>query len=829
MIRPLFRDRIRTLLALTSIALGVAVVVAIDLAGRAAAGSFESSIETLSGKAALTITGIGGIDEKLLGELVQLPYPVRFYARIEDFATPEGRGAAVPFLGFDFVHQSSGPWAGETGRLTKAENPIFVGSSLGWRKGQSIKLLINDKMETCTVAGILPKNTGASGGENAIVADIGIAQFLTGKLGKLDSIAVATPPSKSVEQWAEILRRNLPASATVERAGARTEQNVKMLAAFRWNLRILSYIALIVGAFLIYNTVAVSVARRRPDIGIMRALGATRGAVLFSFLLESAVFGVLGSLLGLLLGRLLAIGAVKLIGNTVEMLYVSSQPAPVAFTTGSIVTAFIIGIGVSLLSALAPSLEASRVVPVEAMARGRRDYIVRIRWRRFLAGAIAAAAFGVWAATRPPVGNRPLFGYVAAGLFVAAAALVIPIVINGGSQLLSQVVLQKLGVEAFLALRSVRGALQRTSVLTAALATAIAMMASVGIMVGSFRETVAIWMDGELRADFYLRPAGNSAADRHPTIDPAVADRIEQIPGVAAVDRFRVYPISYRGLPASLGGGETKKVEVNAATYFLPGENRSRIFKELPRGDNVIVSEPFANKHHVNAGSVIWLPLGETMRRFRVLGVYYDYSTERGFIVMDRGTLLKYLPDTAASNLAVYLDPNANASQVRAAINKAIGQHRVLLFTNSTLRKGALQVFDRTFQITWALELVAIVVAVIGVAGALLALVIDRKREYALLRFLGADQTQVRRLILSEAGFLGIFGNIVGVALGVALSLVLIFVINKQSFGWTIRFHWPVLLLLGALTGVYLATLLAGLYPARAAVRMNPIEVIHEE
>jgi putative ABC transport system permease protein len=829
MVRPLFRDRLRTLLALVSIALGVAVVVAIDLAGRAAAGSFESSVETLSGKAALTITGIGGIDEKLLGELVQLPYPIRLNARIEDFAIPGGRGAALPFLGFDFVHQSGGPWAHKSGGLAKAHNPIFVGSALGWRKGQAIKLLINDKMETCTVAGILPKRAGPSAEDNAIVADIGIAQLLTGKLGKLDSIAVATPPSKSLEQWTEILGRNLPASATVERAGARTEQNVKMLAAFRWNLRILSYIALIVGAFLIYNTVAVSVARRRPEIGIMRALGVTRGAVLFSFLLESAIFGVIGSLLGLLVGRLLAVGAVKLIGNTVEMLYVSSQPAPIEFSAGSVVTALIIGIGVSILSALAPSVEASRVVPVEAMARGRRDYIVRIRWRRFLVAAIAAAVLGIWAATRPPAGNRPVFGYVAAGLFVAAAALVIPIVINGGSQLLSRVVLQKIGVEAFLALRSVRGALHRTSVLTGALATAIAMMASVGIMVGSFRETVAIWMDGELRADFYLRPAGNAAADRHPTIDAAVADRIERIPGVAAVDRFRVYPISYQGLPASLGGGETQKVQVNAATYFLPGENRARILKELPRGDNVIVSEPFANKHHVHAGSFIWLPLGESMRRFHVLGVYYDYSTERGFIVMDRGTLLKYLPDTAASNLAVYLARGANATQVRADIDKAIGPRRVMLFTNSTLRRGALQVFDRTFQITWALELVAIIVAVIGVAGAMLTLVIDRKREYALLRFLGADQMQVRRLILSEAGFLGVFANVVGVALGVALSLVLIFVINKQSFGWTIRFHWPVLLLLGALTGVYLATLLAGLYPARAAVRMNPIEVIHEE
>ena len=247
-----------------------------------------------------------------------------------------------------------------------------------------MRLLINDKLQTCTVAGILPPRNGGAGENNAIVADIGVAQLLTGKLGRLDSISVSTPESRSVDQWAEFLRRNLPASASVERTGARTDQNLKMLAAFRWNLRILSYIALVVGAFLIYNTVAVSVTRRRPDIGIVRALGATRGAVLSGFLLESVVFGVVGSIAGLLLGRLFAVGAVKLIGSTVEMLYVSSQPAPIQFTGGSIIVGMVIGIGVSIVSALAPAIEASRVSPVEAMARGRRDYIARIHWRRFL-------------------------------------------------------------------------------------------------------------------------------------------------------------------------------------------------------------------------------------------------------------------------------------------------------------------------------------------------------------------------------------------------------------------------------------------------------------
>ncbi len=177
----------------------------------------------------------------------------------------------------------------------------------------------------------------------------------------------------------------------------------------------------------------------------------------------------------------------------------------------------------------------------------------------------------------------------------------------------------------------------------------------------------------------------------------------------------------------------------------------------------------------------------------------------------------------------MYVKPGANKNQIRREIDDAVSGYRVMVFSNSDLRRGAIAVFDRTFAITYALEAVAVCVAIMGIAGALLAMVIDRRREFALLRFLGAEQPQIRRIILCEAGLLGLLANGIGIALGTALSLILIFVINKQSFGWTIQFHWPLAMLLAALTGVYVATVLAGLYPARTVTRMVPIEVIHEE
>jgi putative ABC transport system permease protein len=326
-----------------------------------------------------------------------------------------------------------------------------------------------------------------------------------------------------------------------------------------------------------------------------------------------------------------------------------------------------------------------------------------------------------------------------------------------------------------------------------------------------------------------MRPAGNIAADRHPTISVELTEKIAQLPGVAAIDRLREYEISYEGMPAGLGSIELNILREYHNADFLSGRRTSDVLAELRNSNAVLVSEPFANKHHLRASDSVTLSLGERRATFRVVDVYYDYSSERGSILMDRTVMLRYLPDPAASNLAIYVASNARMEDVRAEIAKAAAGHRVLMFTNRDLRGEALRIFDRTFAITYALEAIAILIAVMGVAGALLALVIDRRRELGLLRFLGAASGQIRKLIVIEAGLIGLLANLGGVALGFALSLILIYVINKQSFGWTIRFHWPVAVLLGALTIVYAATVLAGLYPAQVAVRLNPVEAIHEE
>jgi putative ABC transport system permease protein len=832
-LRPLFRQPGRALVILFAVALGDAAVVAIDLAGDAAAGSFHSSMEALAGKDDFEVTAAGGLPEAIVAQLARLPYALRVSPRIEDHAMV-ATGETVPLIGVDVVAE-----ANNTGTIIKEatagqgighiNDPDAVWVTRGLRKamGDSIQLLINDHAQEYVVGGLIPDS--AQMGTDAILMDLGAAQLATGKSGRVDRILIKAPNSGNFEMWQSKLQQALPAGVLLNAQGAETAANRRMLAAFRWNLRMLSGIALLVGAFLIYNAVSVSVVRRRSDIGTMRALGASRGAIMGAFLLEAALFGTAGSLAALPLGRVLAAGAVGMLSTTVNALYVSSRPGAMTISAGSVVLALVAGIGVALASAFAPAREASMVPPTEAMARGRREFEVRVERKRDAVIALILAILGALAAQAPPIEGKPLLGYLAALLFVASTALLAPLVVYRATSTGSSAIRRALGVEALLASRSLGGSLRRTSVLVAALATAIAMMTSVGIMVGSFRQTVLTWLDSELPADLYLAPAGAMGGDLHPTIAPELADRIATIPGVESVSRLRAYEIQYQGLPASLAGASHGRNAPRQNLTFLSRRSNVDILRELAAGNNAVVSEPFAYKHHVKAGDTITLPLGEQQVTFRVVDIFYDYGHEAGFIIVDWDTLLRYLPDSAPTNLAVYLAPGADLEHTRAAIQRGIGNKSLMMLSNGEIRRQAIRVFDQTFAITYAVEAISILVAIGGISGALISIVMDRRREFGVLRYLGATSAQIRKLILFEAGLIGILANILGLALGYVLSLVLVYVINKQSFGWTIQFHWPVAVLLGSLSVVYLATVLAGLFPARLAVRLDPMEVVHEE
>ena len=806
-LRPLRRDLLRTGLTILAVALGVAVVVAIDLAGDAATGSFRSSLRTLTGDSDLEIRANGGIDEKWMADLSALPFDVKFSPVMEAQATIAGVGS-VPLYGLDFLGMDG----------------LVLSRALAVRLNRPGALTLNvaGRPLTFTVA-----RTVDAGTAEFAALDIAAAQQALGRYGKLDRIDVAVGKGEEFASVEQAVRTLLPAGYLIEKPGARSDENQRMLRAFRWNLRVLSYISLVVGAFLIYNTISVSIVRRRGEIGILRATGASRATVFLLFLTEALLFGIAGGVAGAVLGRLLASGTVQLIAVTINALYTTSRPTPVELTAGEWALALGSGIIAALGSAWAPSREAMRVAPTEAMSRGAHEHHARLRWRRGLVWSGAFAVVALALSQTRALDGYPVGGYAAALFCIASAALAAPAVVLLVNRATRAVAGRR--VEGLLAGRSLAASLARTSVVVGALATAIAMMASVGIMVGSFRETVSLWLGVQLRADLYAGPAVRSGAGEHPALAAQVPAILAAVPGVAAEDLFHALEFRFRGERATLGAGNAEIVRRYGRLRFLSGEDRDAILQSLPGQDRAIVTEPFANKFGMHVGDRVEIPLGARTVAFTVAGIYYDYSSSQGMVIVDRSTLLRYLPDQPVTNIALYLAPGADAEKVQREMQLRTAGMGVTIAANAELRRLSMQVFDRTFSITWALEAVAIVVAMLGAANSLLALVLDRRRELGLLRYLGASRGQIRGMILAEAAFLGLFATLLGLALGFVLSLLLVFVVNKQSFGWTIQFYPPWVLLGAALLLVWCVTVLAGLYPARVGSRLNPADVMAED
>ncbi len=638
-LRPLRRDLLRSLLTVIAVALGIAVVIAIELAGEAAAGSFESSLTTVVGKTDLEVMANGGIDEQWIGRLSSLQINARFSPAIETTISLETVGY-VTLYGIDMIGE-----AGQTGDYPDCgfANPAVITRRLEKRIPRNFEI---NGFPFCVVKVV------DSPQSDFIAADIAGVQQALGRYGKLDRIDIFTGSGESFDRVERTIRKALPPGYQVTRPGTRSAENQKMLGAFRWNLRILSYIALVVGAFLIYNTISISVVRRRGEIGILRALGTERRGILVMFLVEAAMFGGAGGVLGLLVGRVLAVAMVSLISQTVRSLYTSSSPSPIQLSAASAVLAVAAGIGVALVSAWGPALEAMRTAPAAAMGRGSREYHARLHLRRDVMIAVLLGLLA-WLSSLPgPIAGRPVFGYISTLLSVGAAAFLAPGTVYLLNRILRSPLRKLFGAEGLLASRGLTASLRRTSVVVAALATAIAMMSSVGIMVGSFRETVLVWLDSQLRADLYIRTAGPDVAGEYPPLPPRLAEILHSVPGVDDIDVFTAMPLHYQGQRATLGAGDLDVQRRHARLSFQSGDRES-ILRSLPH-PIARSSVNHSRKAQVTCRGPFLLALGARSVTFTVAGIYYEYSSEQGYVILDRTTLLRYLPDQPPTNIAVY-------------------------------------------------------------------------------------------------------------------------------------------------------------------------------
>jgi putative ABC transport system permease protein len=844
---------VRTLVTVLGIAIGVSVSVAIQTANVWVLQSFEETVATVAGQATLQVSGGDlGLDETVIESLRQQPAVLAATPILQQTARVAGgprQGAPVLVVALDLLEaadlkgfrlRNERKDAAATVGLDEllAENSLFVGARLasewGLQVGSPLDLLVGTRVYRLVVRGIVESEGGLpSAWESLAVMDIAAAQSLFGLVGRLDRVDLVTDPTRPVAEVAQALQALLPPPLTASRPARRTEQVERMVRAFQLNLATLSAVGLLVGLLLVYNTVSFAVVTRRREIGILRTLGLSRFGVSLLFVGQATMLGGLGGLVGSGLGGLLARGLVSLQSRTVSELYVPLvDPAAevLALPPALWLQGIAIGILVSILGALVPSLEAGRTDPAQALAPG--DYEVAQASRSGLLAWLGAGGLllaGLFALPGP-IKGLPLFGYASAFCLLLSLSCLSPALVSlfgrtvaGGRARWGRLV----GAVGRVAANQVERSPGRSAVTVSSLMVGIAVMVGVGTMIQSFRHTVEAWVDQTVLADLVLAPPswpqGDESGLLSRRIPRAWAGVVAGVPGVAAVDPFRQLRVEIQGRPMSLVARDLGIHGERSRYLFLEGDSRDTL-RRTAAADGVIVSEVLAATLNVRRGDSLRLttPLGE--RAFPIVGVFYDYATDGGKVVMDQALYHRLWPDPTTTVLAIYVRQGEDVGVVRerilAQMRETAGpEEQMAVIRNGEIKAEILAIFDRTFRVTYALDLIVVVIALLGIFNTLLTSVLERRRELATLRAIGASERQIGRLVLWEASYLGVLGGLLGLVGGGLLSALLIYVVNKQSFGWTIQFTVPTGLV-GQAIGLALGVaLIAGFLPALWAAR----------
>lgn len=850
-IRHLLDYPLRMSLTLLGVALGVAAPVAIRAANLEVLSAFQEAVDTVAGQGALQVSDVGGdIDERLIRvvrshQRVVAALPV--IRREVTVTTGPHRGKRLAILATDLLaamNLQDIEMTAQGARTFDLEHlldrqAIFVGAEWAedWnmQPGDSFHVRTASGTHGIEIRGIMASTgSGPAVWESTVLMDIATAQSVFDAYGRLDRIEVLVEPSTAVEQVARELEERLPASVAVTRPSIYRIETERMIRAFQANLTALSAVGLLVGSFLVYNTIAAAVAQRRQEIGVLRSLGFTKGEVATLFVGEAGIVGLVGGAIGGGLGLWVAEGLVSMLGRTVSNLYHPVDVAAVDLPWGLFGQSLLLGVAVSIIGAAGPGWQAARLAPAQALAPGMVELETGdrvVRGAVVVGGTALLSAFLL--AWLEPVRGLPVFGYASALCLLLGLACLAPLLVVGLDRFVGKPDRHVPTPLGRVAADQVGRAPGRNGVTISAILVSLALFLGVGIMVESFRYTVQAWMDQTFLADFIVVPSRSPDFGREGMRPSALPSSwrtsLEKLPGVAGVDPYRERRIEVGGQVFALVSRDLR-LHADRSRYLFMNGNSSEILSRTAAQGGVVISEVLADRLDLAVGESLELETPRGRRGFPVEGMFYDYATDGGKVVMDTALYQALWEDPSATVLAVYLVPQAHAGNVRRAILDALSREgAVTVIRNGEVKAEVLRIFDQTFTLTYALELLAVLIAVLGVTNTLLIAVLERRQEIAVLRAIGASGPQVCKLVLWEAAYLGAFGAALGIVGGVLLSILLIEVVNKQSFGWTIQYvasPWPIVQAVGLAIG---AAVLAGLLPALWAARRPLAEGLRYE
>ena len=822
-----------TALNIVGIALGVTVFLSIQIVNHSALESFRASVDIVAGKADLEVIGDGlRFDEKAYPIVDRHPGIAAATPTVEDVASlTDYPGEYLQILGIDIF--SNGPLRTFELHDDQNQRPNIVeflrdpkvialtrklSQRLGLKIGDKLRIETQTGTETFHVGYILDFGEDAPGAdEHLSVMDIANVQENFRHAGKLTRISALLKPGADFNAVVADLRKQLPPDVIVQAPDRRNRQIEKMIGAFQLNLTALSLIALLVGMFLIYNTVATAVVRRRHEIGVLRALGLSGLQVQFLFIAEALVLGLAGSVLGLVMGVVLAGQLVGAVSQTITSLYILASIQNLFISPWAIIAALVLCLGAVALAAWFPAREAATISPVEALSVGHlEEQRARGtgRWLALGVGLLALAA----AIAEISLNLGPKWLSFGSALFALLGfAFFVPTV----SQTFSRWA-RPPSIMARIAFGHFAQSLHRTSMAIASLVVALAMVVGISTMIFSFRTTVEAWLDKSVQSDLVIAPAANLVIGNRELIRPEVEQIIASLPNVT-------YD-SFRELRVQLNGEQVKLATVRLAITrdierleFSQGDSRAAFDAAINDGA-VLVSQPFYRRFHLGVGDTINLATPTGPHTFKIAGVYIDYTTEGGVILVDWPLYKKIWQDDSINGIGVYIKKGSGetAAQLQAALRPRIAPYGdYLIKSNAELREQIFRIFDQTFSVTYILQTIGIIVSALGIFLSLTILVTERRREISILRAVGASQRQIEALVLWEAAIIGLLGSLLGIAAGLVLAYILSFVINVSFFGWTISWATPWGFLLSLPIVVIIAALIAGYWPARQAAHLD--------
>ena len=840
--RYYFRSFTQSILAVLGVAVGIAVFVAVDLANDSAKQSFRNSSVSIFGDTEFQLMGsTSGISENVYSDVVksaELQPLLNIIRPIIDkqITLTDSNGVEDKYrllginvinenvisgnnkYGIDFLNSS------QTSFNFFAENQVFVSSILASKKQLSIadEFLVEDTNNKISIVGFFQGDNSLQRElmQNVIITDISVAQNITNSNGILTRIDISSVYDQNekiaLDKWFSLL----PSGVQLIPSYTYSEARKSITKSFDTNLLALSLLALLVGLYLIYNMMTFSIHRRKNLFGTLRAIGVTKNEIFFLVLVEGLLIGLIGAIFGIMLGILLAYFLLGLISSTINYQFFSSSPNSIALDITIIYQALILGISGSIVSVLIPAWSASRIQPRELIdIYGKYSTYNNYHMVLFFLGLVLCSIG--YLITLAPITNL-IIGFIAMFLVIVGLSLTVPTTTQIVLLIISSI-LEKIGRPTIvtLSVETIKNSLNTIAICIAALSVSIAMTIGIGCMIQSFRATVEEWLNQSLVADIYIAPPTLSFGQDLKGIDDEFIKYVSDIPEIEYISQLGSFEIFKDGYLLNLIVVDSAEKIFDEVIQLKEGEKKD-IWNDFVQTDSILISEPLAFQKNIQINDTFDILTDIGLKSFTVRGIYYDYSSTSGIAMVSKQVYDNYWNNSKVTSLALYLNDSQNSEVVfNKLLDKFDTDWDLQIISSKKLNNASMEIFDKTFEITFVLRSISLIVAFIGILGAISAIILSRAREFSILKSIGFTNNQLRTIIGNQTFIIGVISGLISIPLGIIITNLLIQIINKQSFGWSIPMQLlPSVFVEGIMVAI-LSSVLASIYPSIKISRNN--------